>query len=122
MDAMIARVFLMSQLSPGGLEKFRDYEKSAMIPFPARYLQGSEIAKGMKNPPKNPTETEVSWMQNLWENYRRNELRSSVEFEEQHSEVVARTKLEEIYAWENYAMRQYVKWLGQPFEPQQLSN
>lgn len=57
-------------------------------------------------------------MEEIWNEYRRTQERSGFDLEQQHPELVSRTKLEEIWAWEDFAVAQYVVWISDRFEPQ----
>lgn len=116
---MVVRAILVTQISTAGLEKLRDYEKSVMG-MDGRYLQGSEICWCMKAPPKNPTDIVIGWFEALWLAYEREQEWTGRSFEEQHPEIVPRTRLEEIYAWEDYARDHYVRWMSRPMDPQQI--
>lgn len=66
----------------------------------------------MKNKPINPSEEHLAWMETLWRNYERNQEQMGRQFEEEHPEVTPLTRLEEIWAWEDYAMREYLQWVS----------
>lgn len=110
MQPMVARAMLMSQLSSSGLEKLRAYEKQSFKDQPGRYLQGFEICKLMKNKAANPSERMISALEQIWADYDSRVMSISRKFEEEHHEVVPRTKLEEIWAWEDYAIKHAEKW------------
>lgn len=50
-------------------------------------------------------------MEDLWRDYAKKELSVSQAFEETHPEVVPRTKLEEVWAWEDWAIEHFVRKL-----------
>jgi len=52
----------------------------------------------------------VSRLEKLWADYEKNQMGASRRLEEEHPEVLPRTKLEEIWAWEDYAAHESVKW------------
>lgn len=118
---MAIRAILATHLSPEGRKKLRDYEKAIFKDLPGRYLQGFEIVRCMKFPPKNPTDQEISQMENLWQKNEREQLWPGQQFESNHPEVIALSKLEEIWAWEDWAINQFVKWVSSPIEPQQIN-
>lgn len=61
-------------------------------------------------------------MESLWSEYERQQLWPGQQFEEEHNDVVPRSKLEEIWAWEDYAVGEYVRWLGEVLEPQLIED
>lgn len=52
-------------------------------------------------------------MDNLWMEYERGSYRRW-EFQQAHPEIQERTRLEEIYAWEDYAIKNYMRWIDIP--------
>lgn len=76
----------------------------------------------MKNPPKSPAENDIARMDALWLDYQRTQGRAGQELETQHPEVEPRSRLDEIYAWEDYAVNEYSKWLSDKFEPQLIES
>jgi hypothetical protein len=122
MHPMVVRAILAIHLSPAGRGKLRDYERRILADQPGRYLTGFEITRCMKNKPNNPTDQELGRMESLWRDYERNQMRGGWELEREHPEVVPRDKLDEIYAWEDYAIEEYVRWMSEPFPAQQISN
>lgn len=100
---MSARAFLALQINlsgQGNLEKMRDYEKSLKLP-PGRYLMGSEIARWMKmRLPnaiiQNPMESESNYMDSLW-----------VDFDKNRRHLSPQLSLQEIHAWEDWAIENY---------------
>lgn len=55
-------------------------------------------------------------MENLWFEYAKTQQHSGWDLEKQHPEVVPRSRLEEIWAWEDYAIARFVDWI-QDLEP-----
>lgn len=70
----------------------------------------------MKNIPTNPTERMIKKLEELWQNYERVEMASGRKFEEEHPEIVPRTRLEEVWAWEDYAKNNSDKWLENSYD------
>lgn len=70
----------------------------------------------LKSAPKNPTDDEVERVDHLFFTYDRTQIRAGDQLEMEHPEVSKRTKLEEIWAWEDYAIRQFSAWVKESFE------
>lgn len=70
----------------------------------------------MKNKPVNPSEMSIKKLEDLYQNYERTVMVSSRQFEEEHPELVPRTRLEEVWAWEDYARSNSDRWLENSYE------
>lgn len=57
--------------------------------------------------PSPVPDDELAAMERLWGQYATTVLRAAEEFEEQHPEVVPRSKAEEIHAWEEWALGRF---------------
>jgi hypothetical protein len=64
---------------------------------------------------------EIGRMESLFFQYERENLASGRKLEEENAEVVPLTPLEEVWAWEDFAVRQYVRGLQDSFV-QQIDN
>jgi hypothetical protein len=119
MEPQSARAFLIGTLRKAGrhnlIDLIRGYEKRALPP--ARYLTASELCHylrriGQKNPKnqvevQNPSDQEIQQMDDLYHRWRGIELRLANQFEEEHPEVVPKTLIEEIHAFEDYACQEF---------------
>lgn len=114
MHPMVARAFLRMQLLPEQIERLRNYEKQN-LPL-NRYLQGFEICQKFGLKPKPLEETATDDMEKLWMAFERNFLWPQQKREDRlHPEICSmstckhppvhgvRTKLDEIYQWEDFA-------------------
>lgn len=62
----------------------------------------------MFNLKTNPVpDIDLSRMDALWSQYAKTQLNVGREFEEQHPELMTRTKAEEIHDWEDWAIANY---------------
>lgn len=61
--------------------------------------------------PKPVPDMDITAMESLWKRYATTDLNAGRAFEEQH-DVVARSKVEEIHAWEDWALANYNGPLG----------
>lgn len=120
MHPMAVRAILATQISPEGRSKLRDYESRIFKAQPGRYLTGFEIVNCMKVKPKNPSDQEISRMDSLWFEYQKTQQRGGWDLEEQHPEVVELTRMEEIWAWEDYAVQHYLSWMSDRFVAQAI--
>lgn len=64
----------------------------------------------MKNKPVNPSAQVIDKLEVLWVDYERTQMGVGRRLEQEHSEVIPTTKLEDIWAWEDYASRESVLW------------
>ena len=50
-------------------------------------------------------------MESLWSEYAQTQIDAGVRFEEEHPELEPRTKIEEIHAWEDFAIHRFMHWI-----------
>ena len=118
MEPLVARAFLTGILKkanrPDLIDLIRGYEKRALPP--GRYLTASELCEylkriGKKNPSNrvdlvNPSDEDVTLMEKLYWRWSNHNLVLANQFEEEHPEVVPKTRIEEIHAWEDFACQE----------------
>lgn len=104
MHPMAARAFLNKLLNVTERMELRRTERN--LP-PGRYLQGSEICRIFNLKPDSLPEEETDKMEALWGHYGRTDLRLALQFEDEHPEVIPKTKAEEVHAWEDFALTHY---------------
>lgn len=61
-------------------------------------------------------------MDQLWFEYERVQLGAGRRLEEEHPEVIGLTRIQEIYAWEDYAIERYMHWIDIPMSANPVSD
>lgn len=104
MHPMVARAFIYKLLSDKQKESLKGFERRLEK---GRYLQGFEICQMFRLKPDPVPEEETDRMQNLWMSYERETIWKGEQFEQEHSEVVPLSRLEQIWNWQEWASRYF---------------
>lgn len=74
----------------------------------------------MQNQVKNPSDIDLQAMESLLQEWRNQNI-SADKFELEHPEIVAQTFLERIWAWEDFAIFNFVRKAQNLLAPQQVT-